>query len=128
MYTIARPAKNRQNVTGSQMINRNRMTAIRTNVLKHEDAYELQLTVPGFSKEEINIEVKENQLYITGKPMDVQGNSAIRREFVKGEFQKSFQLPKEVDLENFTAECNAGILHIHMPLLPEKKIRKVNIA
>ncbi len=125
MYTIARPVKNRP-IT-SQMINRRRQAAIRTNVLKLENAYELQLSVPGFSKNEIEIEVKENQLFISGKPSDVQENTAIRKEFVKGEFQKSFQLPNEVDVENITAECNAGILHINMPLLPENKIRKVNI-
>ena len=44
-----------------------------------------------------------------------------------GTFKRSFTLPRTVSGEEITARFKDGILHVHLPRVPEAKSRKIDI-
>lgn len=74
---------------------------------KEGDSYELVLQIPGFKKDEICIEVKNNRLTIEGKTKE---NSFYKKSFVR-----SFTVPNDVDIESIKAKQEDGILKITLP-------------
>jgi HSP20 family protein len=87
------------------------------NVVENENNFAVQLSVPGFSKEEIRIQVQKNVLSIRSeKSAETQKEvKYVSREFGKRSFERKFMLPKNLDTENITATFHDGILEISVP-------------
>lgn len=103
------------------------------NVVELEDGYRLELAVPGFAKENINIEVDQDILTISGKLENEQqeGEKYTRREFNYTEFKRTFHLPETVDAEAINAQFANGILSVTLGLKAEAKpapARQIAIA
>jgi HSP20 family molecular chaperone IbpA len=89
----------------------------------------LEIIAPGFDKSEFEIEFKESDnLYLR-----VQGKKGIKKvanQYVASQFSKLFQLTRDVDQENVTAEYINGILRIELahkkPTEPIKKLIAIN--
>lgn len=62
----------------------------------------LEIPVPGFDKEDINIKVQEENLILKGKT----------EEF---DFEKVYQINDKIDVENIGAEISKGILKVTLP-------------
>jgi HSP20 family protein len=82
---------------------------------KEGDSYELVLHIPGFKKDEISIEVKNNRLTVEGKNDE---DSYYKKSFVK-----SFMIPDEIDTDSIKAKQEDGVLKIVLP--ESKKSKKV---
>lgn len=96
------------------------------NIKESEDAFEIDLMVPGYKKEQINIELDDNLLTISAEVEAKNEEEGWRKEFVLDSFSRSFQLPKTVNMEVITAEQNDGILRILIPKLKEEqKLKKL---
>lgn len=103
------------------------------NVVELESGYRLELAVPGFAKEHINIEVEQDILTITGKleKKAKEGEKYTRREFNYSEFKRTFHLPETVDANAINAQFENGILSITLGLKEEAKpapARQIEIA
>lgn len=98
-----------------------------------ETADELLLTVelPGMRQEDVELELENNVLTISGTKQESRERSEDRRyhlwERRFGSFQRSFTLPRTVNAEEISASFQDGILHIHMPKAAEAKGRKIQI-
>ncbi len=97
------------------------------NIKESDDAFEIDMMVPGYTKEQINIELDDNLLTISAEVIDKNEEEGWRREFILNSFSRSFQLPKTVNNEAITAEQNDGILHILIPKLKEEQKLKKQI-
>lgn len=89
----------------------------RTDIVDKGDAYELNAELPGFSKEDINIDIKDNSLVITARKDENHEESEdnyIRRERRYGSFLRSFDLTG-IQAEGITAAYNDGILTLNLP-------------
>lgn len=91
--------------------------------IKHTDgAYSLEMDLPGFSKEDISLEVKENTLRITAERKaeneEKKDDGYVRRGRFSGRIEKSFDI-SGIDAEAITAGYENGVLTV---TLPEKKI------
>lgn len=96
------------------------------NIKESEDAFEIDMMVPGYKKEQINIELDDNLLTISADIEAKNEEEGWRKEFVLDSFSRSFQLPKIVNMEGITAEQNDGILRILIPKLKEEqKLKKL---
>ncbi len=96
------------------------------NIIENENNFELVLAVPGFSKEEIKIDLEDNLLTISSeKEVEDKEINFSRREFAYGAFSRSFKLPKTVEAEKIKAEFKDGILNINIPKIEEAKLKKV---
>ncbi|MCC8144995.1 MAG: Hsp20/alpha crystallin family protein, partial [Bacteroidales bacterium] len=103
-----------------------------TNVSETEKAYNLELSVPGFSKEDFKIEVDKNVMKISASKENNteekgEDEKVWRREFTSSSFTRSFVLPENVDTEKITANEKSGILKISLPKMdkaPEDQVKK----
>ena len=100
-----------------------------TNVKENEKSYELEIMLPGFTKEETNIDIDDNMIKISGNIEQQKSDDKYhRKEFYKQSFSKSFTLPDNVDRENIKAEMKDGILYLKLNKIEEKKIQSKRIA
>lgn len=88
-----------------------------SNVIENEKDFRLELSVPGFSKEEIKISFQKNVLTVKSEKSEENNGNVkyLRRGFVPKNFEKRFELSKHINTENITANFNNGILEITLP-------------
>jgi HSP20 family protein len=87
------------------------------NVTENEKDFRIELSVPGYSKEDIRIKVEKNMLTIRSEKKENQENHGkfIMKEFCSKSFERKFMLPKTVNADQITAVFNNGILEIQLP-------------
>ena len=96
--------------------------------LTGEDRYRISLAVAGFSADEIDIEVKENLLTVSGhRGGDVADRKYLHRGIATRNFERSYQLADYVRVDS--AELKDGLLHIDLVReVPESmKPRRIEI-
>jgi molecular chaperone IbpA len=78
-----------------------------------DDAYRISLAVAGFGAAEIDIEVKENLLKISGhKGADVADRAYLHRGIANRDFERTYQLADYVRVDG--AELKDGLLHVDL--------------
>jgi len=102
------------------------------NLLESENGWEIQMAIPGITKEETNIELKNKLLTIAFEKKSESNPTEkfLRKEFGISPFRKSFQIPKEADEEKIEAKYNNGILLISIPKREQEKanlLRNISI-
>ena len=92
----------------------------RTYSKESTEAYTLELELPGVPEKDIEVEIKDQVLSIKAavKAVDADGNEVLKRSY-----QRSFELPEDVDNENAEAKSQNGILTISLPR--HEKVEKV---
>ena len=92
-----------------------------------KDKYQLEMALAGFSKDDIEVEVKENTLTVSVKPSNKKEESFVHRGIAQRAFKRQWTLIEHLEVKN--AQFKDGILIIDMKLnLPEeKKPRTINI-
>lgn len=97
------------------------------NIFDNENSFVIEMSAPGFSKEDIRINLEQNTLTISAelKQQDeVQDEKYLRREFNQQNLNRSFVLPKSVDMDKITADYQNGILEITLPRREDAVIKK----
>ena len=104
---------------------------MKTDVHEHDDHYEVDIDLPGFSKDEINLELKEGYLTVSAaKGVDKDNTDRkgkiIRQERYAGAMQRSFYVGEHLTEEDIKASFKNGVLSLDVakkdqPKLPEKK-------
>lgn len=104
-----------------------------SNIFETENEFKVELLVPGYSKDEIEISVEKDTLIIKSevenKNQDEYKYSRV--EFVKNGFEKRYQLSETLDSEAISAKFENGILTVLIPKKEEEKqniLRKIEIA
>ena len=101
----------------------------RTDIRDAGDRFVLEAELPGFSKEDIKLDVKDGILTISAQHSENKDEkdgkgSYIRRERRFGSFTRSFDVTG-VDEEHITASYNNGVLELSLPkvvpVVPEAK-------
>lgn len=105
------------------------------NVIETDSEYDMEMAVPGLTKEDLNVQVDENYLNIsmekkTETEHKTEKKNYLRREFSTQQFFRSFELPENVDKEKITAKVENGVLKIALPKMShaEKKQQPKEIA
>jgi HSP20 family protein len=95
-----------------------------------EKDYLLKAEMPGFKKEDIEIEVKEDSVEITGKAgwkYDKKAQAYICKERACESFYRMVELPEEIKVDGVAANLSEGVLEITLPKKAPKQKRKVTI-
>lgn len=85
------------------------------NVIKHDDnSFEIEVAVAGFDKEDISIEVDQNQLTIRGQRPDQEADQVqyLHRGLAARDFERSFTLADHIIVGD--AELTNGILRVKL--------------
>lgn len=86
-----------------------------TNVKETNDSYCLEVQLPGFSKDETNVEIEDNMISISANVEDTNSEDNKyynRQEFVKKSFVRTFNLPEDVDENKISADMVDGVLSV----------------
>ena len=109
------------NNTMDSVFNNYRTVSVpKVDVKETENAYSLDMELPGRTENDVNIELDHNTLTISSKKEETtekNNNSGkwLIRERRTSEFSRSFRLPEDVDNENVKATFKNGILNVMMP-------------
>jgi HSP20 family protein len=88
----------------------------RTNISDLGDRFLIELQVPGFLREAIDIEVLEKELKISGKQTEeVKSNQLTHEEFRLRSFERRFKLNENLNTDQIKARLDLGILRIEVP-------------
>ena len=118
-------------------LSRMNSTAPAVNVKDTENAYVMEVAVPGIKKEfcRVNIDDDGNlEIAIENKLEHKEENKKehyLRREFSYSNYQQSYILPEDVDREKISAKVLNGVLEIELPKVVknEQKVqRKIEIG
>ena len=94
---------------------------MKTDIQEHDDGYTLEMDLPGFKKEEIQIELNNGYMTISAAKgldedeKDKKTGKYIRRERYTGSCQRSFYVGEDVTEEDIKAEFKHGILKLFVP-------------
>jgi len=94
------------------------------NTREGDDAYYVELDLPGIKKEDVEISVDKNILTIKGKrevKQEEEKDDYYRIESEYGTFARSFTLPEKVDSEGVCAASKDGVVEITIPKLKVEK-------
>ena len=100
---------------------------MKTDVREKEDVCELDIDLPGFKKDEINVELKNGYLTIsTAKGLDKDqkddNGKYIRRERYTGVCSRSFYVGTQVRPEDISAKYEDGILKLSVPKAVKREL------
>ncbi len=104
--------------------------APRTDLSETPNGYRLQLDVPGLSKEDLNINYKDNQLTVSGERTSDRTNEDeeyVRVERSFGQFYRAFTLPRSVNADDITASYENGVLTIRVPKTEKETPQQIDI-
>ena len=101
-------------------------------VLDTDSEYRLRAELPGMVKKDVNIEIIDNFLTISGEKTYENKNSNNENnysEFSYGKFSRSFNLPDDVKEDGIKASMKDGILALEIPRMEQVKpeIKKITI-
>jgi len=88
------------------------------DVVEDKEAYHLRAELPGVKREDLNIEVKDNRLAVSGKKENAweerkDGYRYFESQY--GSFNRSFELPRNVKADAIEAKYEHGVLTLTIP-------------
>jgi HSP20 family molecular chaperone IbpA len=100
-----------------------------TDILEMDDGFHIYMDMPGVAKEDLEIDLKDNEVTIRGMSEYKQQDTGNRlhSEFEAAEYARTFTLSDVVDRARIKAVLKNGVLDLHLPKAEEAKPRKIEI-
>lgn len=101
------------------------------NFVETEDAYAVEIDVPGYDRDDIEVTLEQGILSIRGErsaEREEQTGTYHLRERSLGRFTRSFSLPRSVDADRLEANLESGVLRVALPKAAEAKARKIDVT
>jgi HSP20 family protein len=100
------------------------------DLVETEDSLVLRADLPGLDRDDIDIEVKDGVLTVSGErnaqhETQREGYHRVERSF--GRFSRSLELPKGIDPQSVSAGFEKGVLEVRMPKPEERKPTRIEI-
>lgn len=108
----------------------NRVTGFTPLVDVHEteEEYLVKVDLPGVKADDVNVEVNENVLAISGSRVAEETGQAQLVERPYGSFVRTLTLPQGVDSDSIEAGYQDGVLELRIPKPAEQKPKKITIG
>jgi HSP20 family protein len=100
------------------------------NVREDNDNFNISVELPGLSKDDVNLTLKDGTLTIEGERKqeeEKEGGNYHRVERRYGKFLRSFKLPMHVQDDKIEATFKDGILNIMLPKAEEVKPKQIEV-
>jgi HSP20 family protein len=100
------------------------------DLLERNDAFVVSADLPGFKREDIDIQITDRTLRIEAERETVSDDEAerfLRHERRHESTRRSLRLPEAVDTTEITAEMNNGVLTITLPKLAVEEAHTIEI-
>jgi HSP20 family protein len=100
------------------------------DVYQQGQKFVVEAEISGVDRESIQIEFSGNELTIKGEralPFQ-EGKASIHRlERQHGRFERQIEMAVPIDSKSITADYEAGVLIVSLPILSDKKVKKIPI-
>ena len=94
------------------------LSQIRIDVSETEEAYEITADIPGVTRDNIDVQVKDNLVSISAEikqeDRQTKGDQTLRSKRYFGRVSRSFELPSVVDSEQCVAKYTNGVLNLRL--------------
>ncbi len=126
----------RYNQPGSSLLHNEREGILSGNwvpsvdIKETKDAYVVKGELPGVEKDDLDISIDDNLLTISGEKKlekEYDEEQTHRTECVYGSFERSFTLPKKVDINEVHASFKSGVLKLKIPKSEEAKPKQIKV-
>jgi HSP20 family protein len=101
------------------------------DVYETDDEFVVELEVPGFEEKELDVEVTDHTVCVTGQREEEKERKEKTyrlHERLETSFERRFQLPVEADTKAVKADFDKGVLEIHAPKVQAIKPRKIALG
>jgi len=99
-------------------------------ISENDKTITVRAELPGVDPEQVNVELMENVLVISGQKEEKReqkdGESTFS-EFVFGSFRREIALPADVDPDSVKATFQKGVLHVELQKSQVSRTRKINV-
>jgi len=99
----------------------------KVNVYEYEDKVGIVAEIPGLNKKQLDVEVEDGVLTISGdkhNTFENDGAKVLRRELKQSSFKRSFELGEQLDGDNIAASFKDGVLSVSIPKIEPEKPKK----
>jgi HSP20 family protein len=97
------------------------------DVYETDDTYTIEVEVPGARKDQIDVQLNERELVVSGEITEREGRLR-RKERRRGRFEYRVYLPGDIDPDSVRAELSEGILTVVVPKSATEKNRHIEIT
>ena len=105
--------------------NKKETSLMKTDIKETKDNYLIEMDLPGYDKDNINLSLKDGYLSISAKVEKEENENEeekyVRKERFYGECSRSFYVGDNLTEEDISAEFKNGILKITVPKKEEKQ-------
>lgn len=101
------------------------------DIYETKDAIMVNVEAPGMSRDQFNVEVKDDVLTLKGErpfEKDVSREHYHRIERAYGKFRRSFILDTQINSDGIKATYRDGVLEIYLPKVEEAKPKRIEIT
>jgi HSP20 family protein len=99
------------------------------DVEETDDAYIVEMELPGAKSDDLSIDVSGNEVRVYGEIKQRERKGILRRQTRKvGEFDYRFSLPVDIDADEIEAELNDGVLTLRAPKLESAQPRRITVS
>ena len=101
------------------------------DLIEREDSLVLKADLPGLSEDDVQVEVRDGVLTISGERKaehEDKQNGYYRVERSFGRFSRSLQLPEGVDADKIGASFENGVLQVTIPKPEQRQPRRIEIG
>lgn len=102
-------------------LNSSESEKIKYDLGERDGEYLINISLAGFNKNDVAIDIEDNALQIKGERNDDENITYSAKGTFYGKFEKSFTLPDDIDEKKIDASFKDGILSIKIPKITEKK-------
>lgn len=100
------------------------------DILEDPTGITILADMPGVDGKNVDIDLKDNQLTITGRIDSVEGEKEVSlyREFLYGDYFRQFALSYVIDQNKITAKMEDGVLRLILPKVEKMKPQKIKVS
>ena len=94
-----------------------------------EDAWIVEAEVPGVKRKDLNVEVRDSEVVVSGEVKEKERKGLLRRRTRPvGRFEYRVVLPGEIDADKIDASLDDGILTLRVPKAEKARPRRIEIG
>ena len=100
------------------------------DILENANEIVVLADMPGVESKNVDIDLKDNQLTITGKvdPPEGDKEASLYKEFNWGDYVRQFTLSNVIDQGKISAKMEKGVLRLVLPKVEKAKPQKIKVV
>lgn len=111
----------------SLVVQSNKASYPKTDITHIEGAVVLEMAVPGLTKSQLSVKVKEGRLIVIGEKMYKTEGKTQYNELKRSSFKRDWALSDMHDVDNIETRLVNGILSVRIPVVEQPKAREIDI-